>query len=80
MPDLYWLVNDIDLSSVDTTERQTHKVTKTMGKDRVTSILEFGPVRRKHVNARITCLASNTNLTGPVEATATLNINCKSIM
>ena len=43
----------------------------------VRSVLSYGSVTRRDHGAVFTCAASNTNLTAPSLATATLKLKCK---
>jgi hypothetical protein len=40
--------------------------------------LSYPNIGRQHLNARLVCVASNTNLTPPSQKVVILDVNCKS--
>lgn len=48
------------------------------GDDEVRNTLTLGPLTRDHMDAFLTCQASNTKLVTPVNRAVKLDVNCKS--
>lgn len=45
----------------------------------VTNTLEISPLTREDLHRTLTCQATNTNLTAPLAATVTLDMNCECL-
>lgn len=48
--------------------------------DTTVNHLNYPNIGRQHLNARLVCVASNTNLTPPNNKVVILDINCKDIL